>query len=147
MASWKTAAGLGLGIALSVAACGGGAPAGPGDDPGGGNQPPPGDPGATPMRSVVVNQDSDEQSYPLAGGRYRMAWRSTRDDCPEGMAISINKVDVLPAQPHPSPFEYSNEPDAPAFNTLLRMSPGLYTLEQTDASCATWEIRIDRVGN
>jgi hypothetical protein len=99
------------------------------------------------MRTVNVNQDTPAQSYPLAGGRYRLEWRSSRDDCPEGMTISFNKVDVLPAQPQPSPFAYENDPDAPAFNTLLqRLPPGLYTLEQTDPSCTTWQIRVDRVG-
>ena len=138
--------GMSLGIALAAVACGTGAgPAGPGDEPG---EQPAGDPGATPMRSVVLNQDSPEQSYPLAGGRYRVEWSSSRDDCPEGMTISINKVGELPAMPHPSGFEYENDPDAPAFNTLLQRVPaGMYTFAQTDASCTTWTLRADRVGN
>jgi hypothetical protein len=145
MRSAKHVTGLGLAVALVAAACGGGAPGGtgaPGDGPGGG------DPGATPMRTVIVTQDSEPQSYPLQGGRYRVEWRTTTEDCPEGLTISIKKVDILPAQPQPSAFEYEMAWDAPAFNTLLqRVPPGLYTFEQTEASCSAWQIRADRVGN
>jgi hypothetical protein len=146
MRSAKHVTGLGLAVVLVAAACGGGGPGATAANPGGG--PGGGDPGATPMRTVIVTQDSEPQSYPLQGGRYRVEWRTTTDDCPEGLTISIKKVDVLPAQPHPSAFEYAMAWDAPAFNTLLRqVPPGLYTFEQTEATCSVWMIRADRVGN
>ena len=146
MRSRKFVATFGLGAAMLIAGCGAArGPAASGDAPGGG---PPGDPGATPMRTVVVNQESAAASYPLEGGRYRVAWRSTLADCPDGLTISIKKVDVLASLPDQAPFEYEKAPDAPAFNTLLqRVPPGLYTIEQLEASCTTWEIRADRVGN
>ena len=146
MRSRKIVATFGLGAALLIAGCSAArGPAATGDVPGGG---PPGDPGATPMRTVIVNQDSEPQSYPLEGGRYRVAWKSTLEDCPDGLTIAITKVDILPAMPQPSAFDYENEPRAPAFNTLLqRVPPGLYTFEQTEPSCTVWEIRSDRVGN
>jgi hypothetical protein len=144
MLSPKSVIGLSLCFALSLSACSNRGAVGPGVNPSG----PVGDPGATPMRTVIVNQDTAPQSYPLEGGRYRVAWTSTLAECPDGLVIAINKVDVLPANPNPSPFAYENAPNAPAFNTLIqRTPPGLYTIEQTEASCTTWEIRADRVGN
>lgn len=144
MRSWKSITSLGVGLGLAVAACGGGGPGGPGNQPGNGATP---NAGATPMRSVIVDQDSAEQTYPLEGGRYRLAWRSS--DCPDGIGMVMTQHDNLPGYPPAAtPYAYSKETNIPAFNTLLQRVPaGLYSFEQTVESCETWQLRVDRVGN
>ncbi len=138
MESWKNGV-LGLGLAFAIAGCGGG----------GGTQAPGGTGAAgdsvETVNSLVVNQDSAEQTFALEGGRYRLAWKS--ENCPEGVDIVITKIDNIPSNPSPSSYEYRKETRIPAFNSLLQnVPPGIYTVEQAAETCMTWQVEALRVG-
>jgi hypothetical protein len=82
--------------------------------------------------SLVVNQTSDPQrTYHLEGGRYELSW--SHQGCTE-ITIAISSD---------TGFQYEDSTRLPSFTRLLRDMPtGEYRVEQRNAECGQWEIRL-----
>lgn len=114
-----------LSAAFVVTACGGGGADGPGD--------------ATPVPAqdrVVVTPETVDQTFRLARGNYRVGWTTT--GC-SSLTVKIS-----------GDTGYSRErtSSVPNFSWILTsVTEGTYQLAQTEASCTTWEIVIERMGS
>lgn len=124
-------------IAIALVACSPSADAGGGGGGGGGD----GSPSASPASKALVTPGGSTGPFPLSKGRYRLAARSTGCD---SITVKITSVEVADADGKPLAFEESSS--LTLFTKIINDVPtGTVTIEQTDASCADWEIRFDRI--
>jgi len=89
-------------------------------------------------KKVAISEvDDPEATYALTSGRYRMQWNST--DC-ERVDFLVSQVDGDFTYPKPSSASFASA-------TINDLPEGNYTIEQLDAACAEWSVRIDWMTN
>jgi hypothetical protein len=107
---------------LLVAGCGGSA-AGGGGDGGGADLP----------TSATVKAGDAKVAHPLAPGRYRLSLTTA---CPTS-AVSVTQDG--------GSFTFSKTNPSLKVFFLANVPAGSYFIEQTDASCTDWTIKLDKV--
>lgn len=114
-----------LGSAMLLTACGGGGEGG-------------GDAGASarpPQAKVTVTQADVATPFQLQAGTYKVGWNAP--DC-SGVDFTMTGA----AQG----FTYAKSSKLPSFNAIVTSVPeDTYTLVQSDATCATWTVQIDKL--
>ncbi len=111
-----------LGALLIAGACGG--------DGGGGGA------AATPVQGrVTITPETATTPFVLAQGTYRITWSTT--DC-ASVTVQITGD---------SGFTREKSSKIQDFSWILTSVPdGTYTAQQTDPTCAAWELTVERVG-
>jgi hypothetical protein len=86
-------------------------------------------------KAATSNEDDPEATYALTSGRYRMQWSST--DCDQ-VDFLVSQIDGDFTYPRTSTASFASA-------TINDMPEGHYKVEQLDAACAVWSVRIDRM--
>ena len=97
---------------------------------------------AEPEFGKKAQQSSDGDpatTFALTSGRYRMEWSTDKDVC-EQVDILVSQVDGDFTYPKPSKSSYATA-------TINDLPEGNYTIEQLDAACTEWTIRLDWMTN
>ena len=91
-------------------------------------------------KKAQQTSDGDpEATFALTSGRYRMEWSTDKDVC-EQVDILVSQVDGDFSYPKPSKSSYATA-------TINDLPEGTYKIEQLDADCTDWTIRIDWMTN
>jgi hypothetical protein len=114
----------GLSLVFLLAACGG--QGGGGGDAGGGNSDLP--------TEAEVEAGDERVSHPLAEGRYRLTW-TTEPGCRPTLQITQDG----------GPFTWTMERPAIRVVVVDEVPGGNFFIEQTNAECEEWTIRMARI--
>jgi hypothetical protein len=83
---------------------------------------------------VTVTPETAATPFALAKGNYRVNWKTT--DCTQVTVAIVGDTG----------FTKEKSSKIPNFSWIVTSVPdGTYTITQTDPSCATWEIAIEKV--
>lgn len=126
--SWRRALVTIGGISLlTLAGCGGNG--GPGNGPGDGPLP-----SGDVVTGYTATEESEPETFLLAQGRYRITWRHTCEEIGVLLALADGTA------------EFEQTSTSRAFTVIRTNVPGgEYQIQQTNADCTDWEIRIDRM--
>jgi hypothetical protein len=115
----------GLVLALVLAACGGGGGGGGGGDDGAGSD--------LPTEAEVAAGD-ERVSHPLAPGRYRVSW-TAEPGCRPTIQITQDG----------GQFTWTKERPAIRIVVVDEIPGGNFFIEQTNAECEEWSIKLARI--
>jgi hypothetical protein len=92
---------------------------------------------ASPQSSITVTHEDERVAYALLEGRYRAAWKTKKDTCPE---ITISLTPEAGGEP------FQKHSLTASFATLFSDVPaGNYFIEQLDPSCTVWSIQVSKI--
>jgi hypothetical protein len=114
-----------LGVAMILAACGGGSTdAGPAGS------------AAPAQTQVTVTAADAAKPFSLQAGRYKFTWAA-----PGCTGLDFTMTGATKG------FVYNKKPSVANFNALVSAVPeDSYTLAQANAACTDWTVTLDRVG-